>query len=244
MRVHVFLPSARLAPFIERFTLVETGDEAATKTLLPELAPILGFRVRGAAQENGERTPEASIAGLRGAPRTMHTERNSAVLLAIFRTGVAHELIEPPLNELYGSTVEHRAPGTLERIALAPTLPQKLALFEQHLLERHRPERRDRQVLRALELLRAGASIDQIAKAVELSRDRLEKRFRRAVGTTPKHFAVMLRLKKAIALAQAGCSLTAAALDAGYFDQSHFIRDFKQFTGDSPQKFFATDEYC
>ena len=32
--------------------------------------------------------------------------------------------------------------------------------------------------------------------------------------------------------------------DAGYFDQSHFIREFRGITGEAPGKFFGADEHC
>jgi AraC-like DNA-binding protein len=38
--------------------------------------------------------------------------------------------------------------------------------------------------------------------------------------------------------------LTRLAVDAGYFDQSHFIREFRAFTGTAPRRFFQSVEHC
>ena len=54
----------------------------------------------------------------------------------------------------------------------------------------------------------------------------------------------MLRLKTAVAAYRPGASLSQISLDAGYFDQSHFIRDFKSVTGESPIRFFKSGKYC
>jgi len=34
------------------------------------------------------------------------------------------------------------------------------------------------------------------------------------------------------------------ALAAGYFDQSHFIREFRSVTGEAPERFFRAGGYC
>jgi methylphosphotriester-DNA--protein-cysteine methyltransferase len=65
----------------------------------------------------------------------------------------------------------------------------------------------------------------------------LEKRFRNIVGASPKKFASIVRLQNVVKNYTSGESLTHTAFESGYYDQAHFIHDFKQFTGDSPQKF-------
>lgn len=78
-----------------------------------------------------------------------------------------------------------------------------------------------------------------LADATKSSQDTIEKRFRRAVGMTPKHYARLSRLRYAAALFRPGMCFTDLALDAGYFDQSHFIRDVKAVTGETPRQFFG-----
>lgn len=82
------------------------------------------------------------------------------------------------------------------------------------------------------------AKIAALAAQLYISRDAFEKRFRTAIGTSPKHFSSILRLRKAIAIYEPGKSLTDVALTAGFYDQAHFIREFRAFTGQSPKQFF------
>jgi len=56
----------------------------------------------------------------------------------------------------------------------------------------------------------------------------------------PKKFAALVRLRPRGAIASRSVSLTDIAHAAGYADQPHFIRDFKRFTGQAPESFFAT----
>lgn len=92
---------------------------------------------------------------------------------------------------------------------------------------------------------RLGYRPDQRARARRgLSQDALEKRFRRVVGATPKQYASVVRLRRAVEAFGTGRSLTQISLDAGYCDQSHFIRHFRQVTGEAFRGFLATAEYC
>jgi AraC-like DNA-binding protein len=63
--------------------------------------------------------------------------------------------------------------------------------------------------------------------------------FRRAVGLTPKVFWRVRRFQRAIArlAAASDTSLAELALDEGYSDQSHFNREFREFTGLTPRQY-------
>ncbi|MHA4810554.1 helix-turn-helix domain-containing protein [Flavitalea flava] len=67
---------------------------------------------------------------------------------------------------------------------------------------------------------------------------KLERTFLKAVGYTPKHYGRITRFNRAIRKMKNGSrSLTEIGYDCGYFDQSHFIRDFYQFAGTTPGHF-------
>jgi len=72
-----------------------------------------------------------------------------------------------------------------------------------------------------------------------LSKRRLEQRFRLEIGISQRRFFKILKVNQIIEqiINKGGKSFTHIALDNGYFDQSHFNRDFKQFTGFSPNRF-------
>jgi AraC-like DNA-binding protein len=78
--------------------------------------------------------------------------------------------------------------------------------------------------------------IGALANYTGLSQSALERRFRRVVGVSPKKFASILQLRRAVALLSDGKNHTEAALQAGYFDQAHFINAFHRATGTSPTR--------
>ncbi|WP_370277516.1 helix-turn-helix domain-containing protein, partial [Pontibacterium sp.] len=68
----------------------------------------------------------------------------------------------------------------------------------------------------------------------------LERLFKQWVGISPKHYSRLLRVnlaRSALRKAEGNISLTDAALNAGYFDQAHFNREFKQVVGLTPGQY-------
>jgi len=72
----------------------------------------------------------------------------------------------------------------------------------------------------------------------------LHRHFLNAVGVGPKHYAKIVQLNAVVGAltAEDTVRLNAAALDCGYYDQSHFIRDFRRYIGSRPMDFLRDDE--
>lgn len=78
--------------------------------------------------------------------------------------------------------------------------------------------------------------IDALVEATALSRRQVERRCKALYGAPPKLLARKYRaLRAAVALASGGASLDALIGD-GFYDQSHLIRELKQFTGCTPRQ--------
>ena len=95
--------------------------------------------------------------------------------------------------------------------------------------------------LDVIEAHKGQVNIDLLASLVGLSSRQLERRFKELVGLSPKQLCRILRFKnvfKHLATSPTHCWVS-TALDCGYFDQSHMIRDFKHYTGTSPAAYFA-----
>lgn len=93
---------------------------------------------------------------------------------------------------------------------------------------------------RALDALVAGngaATVAELAAAHGLSARSLERLFARHVGLSPKTVARVLRFQAALRalMSDPGTALADVAAACGYFDQAHFVRDFRRFTGGVPR---------
>ncbi len=259
MKVHRFEPHSSLAPFVRTFEVIETNDGAA-RTLMPETGLILSFRYSGSATllegQSERRVPDCAATGLRSTARRMRTSSEGGMVLVKFREGGATGLVDLPLHRLFGETVAldelvHPAQvrATLARVRDARSHPERVRALESFLLEqRARSEWAVdplvEAALRAIEAAATSIRVGPLARELGLSLDAFEKRFRSRVGASPKQFASTLRLRRAVESHRHAATLTRVALEAGYYDQAHFVRQFVAATGIAPRRFLASTEYC
>ena len=83
------------------------------------------------------------------------------------------------------------------------------------------------------------APIGALAAELGWSRRHFAVRFRDELGMPPKALARLLRFERAVKRLRAGDELADLALDAGYYDQAHFNRDFRAFAGTTPTEYLA-----
>jgi AraC-like DNA-binding protein len=81
--------------------------------------------------------------------------------------------------------------------------------------------------------------VAELADYCQVSVRQLERGFRKVIGTSPKVFARTLRFEQAQRrlMFDPDADLTELAYECGYFDQAHFIKDFKAFTGRTPSEY-------
>ncbi|RFS20679.1 AraC family transcriptional regulator [Chitinophaga silvatica] len=84
------------------------------------------------------------------------------------------------------------------------------------------------------------SSIREIADALNMSMRSFEIQFLNQIGMSPIAYARLKRFQRAIncKIKDPSSSWTSIAHHCNYFDQNHFIKDFKIYTGDSPSKLF------
>ena len=101
-------------------------------------------------------------------------------------------------------------------------------------------------VSNALELLfrkRGMIGVKELAEASGVTERQLERLFLKQVGLSPKFYSRVIRFSHIFALIEEGdYSWAQVAFKSGFTDQSHFIKNFKEFTGEDPSKYLFEDE--
>ncbi|MBN1648339.1 MAG: AraC family transcriptional regulator [Spirochaetales bacterium] len=96
-------------------------------------------------------------------------------------------------------------------------------------------------LLRIMTIMDTDPSIDLICGSLSLSARQTERLFNKLFGLTPKSFLRISRFQAALAgkNTNEGIPWSEISQDYGYFDQAHLCRDFREFTGMSPQEYFS-----
>jgi AraC-like DNA-binding protein len=137
-----------------------------------------------------------------------------------------------------------RAARLREQLLAAATPPARLDALENAMLDAWRDSAVDPAIAFALRTFAErpqAAKIDAVADEIGLSSKRLAERFKAAVGLPPKRYCRLLRFQRALSSAERGRQVdwTRIAVDCGYFDQAHFIHDFRSFAGITPTGYDA-----
>jgi len=250
--VERYIPIERLKPFVKNFIIIES-ENGINNHIIPDTSIVMAFRFRGSVtitQEGQKNTvPGAALTGLRNSPRIISYAPKSATLLIAFKEGSAAAFFREPLHELFGATQSldnfirsEKLNEIQERLSEAVTNIQRITIVEEFLLAQLKKTKEDLLILQAIQKIRvAGGNlrIKELAGSLYMSQDPFEKRFRKAVGTSPKQFSNIIRLRTLIDNYSGQDSLTGIAYSSGYFDQAHFIKNFKSFTGLTPLQYFA-----
>jgi AraC-like DNA-binding protein len=121
---------------------------------------------------------------------------------------------------------------------------QMIREIEIFILKQMNPEPKTLQAIDIVKYLynnRAQSNIKSLKEKTGMCYKQLERSFRRYVGIRPKHFINIIKFNYAAKLMyeRPQKSLTQIALESGYYDQSHFIKTFRQFSGQCPKNYFT-----
>ena len=133
-----------------------------------------------------------------------------------------------------------------QQVLNARSAPERINFVETFLLNRLTDVKTvDRIVKSTVEtILTANGqlSIDELSRQTNINRRQLERKFSSAIGLSPKQLSKTIRLQTTLKmlLSKKFTSLTALAYENEYYDQAHFIKDFKELTGFTPKEFYGS----
>ena len=253
MIFETYKPTGIFRNHFENYLVVKT-EQAISDALIPETAPILSFRSKGrhsywvdGVQKD---LPPSAITGLRKSVKPIFLSENTEAILVKFKPCASALFFEEPLQNfsevsisLYDFLPRRIVSGVEEQLTKEGNVLKKIATIENFLLALFRNDRSNDLVNNAVQkivLSNGTIRIKELASILNISLDAFEKQFRKIAGTSPKRFSSIVRLTSLINRKYKNRSLSEIAYDHGYFDQSHFIKDFKMFTGKTPFDYFKS----
>ena len=251
-----YKPKPPLSDFVDNFWLYEGNQtEHKTERILPtgtlELAiNLLQNELRFYDSEhpnNYSRLSGAVVSGASGHGFTPDAEEKVFIVGVHFKPGGAFPFLGLPAGDLADTHVDletlwgpSSARRLRESLCEAQTSAERFQLLQETLLSRlYYDVEKHYAVSAALEMFaknQPGPTVREAAKDLGLSQRRFIQVFKAEVGLTPKLFSRIQRFQQTRSFIQQNPSpnWVALALDFGYFDQSHLIREFLEFSGLSP----------
>lgn len=189
------------------------------------------------------------FSGIRSRYITIPSGRDSEMLIINFHKGMAYPFVEMPLYELTDYVVDGELVLTNEILNIRENLlciadiEKKFCYTEDILLKvfgrRFKYNTFINFAVTAIINDPGKTSLNKIADNCGYSQKHMIKIFKEHVGLTPKAFLKIIRFQKAVNSIECNkyVDWSAVAFDCGFYDQAHFINDFKQFSGFTPQEY-------
>lgn len=257
MIYQTYPPHPELAPVVQCYwTLEIPADPTAEKQrIVPdgtiEMAFILGDDIKRFTTESDYiLQPRAMILGQITQPfyiqpiGCVHT-----FAIRFYPYGFAN-FITTPLSELSNKETaldllfdKSETTDLVKEIMIAKSTDQRIGIIEKFLINKLNSTPTINNIVKnTVEILTSTtgkSSINSILKNEPSKRRQLERNFAKQIGMSPKQLGKVIRLQAALKmmLNEKADSLTQIAYESEYYDQAHFIRDFKEFTGTTPTEF-------
>lgn len=261
MNYQTFQPSSDLESLISCYWTLEIPAEsdAQRQRIIPdgtiEMAFILGEDIKRYTSENKFIIqPRAMVLGQTIEPFYIEpTGYVNTFAIRFYPYGFSNFVTMPiknlsnketPIELLFGE----KTANELERkIIEAKNTSERIEIIENFLLDKFNEKSTVNNIVKttieALLATKGSASISTILKKDLSKRRQLERNFIKQIGVSPKQLGKVIRLQTALKmlLNKESGKLTDIAYESEYFDQAHFIKDFKEFTGINPKEFLGNE---
>jgi AraC-like DNA-binding protein len=254
MRYHEVLPSLAAARHIKCYWVLEDDSRSREpQRIVPDgrCELILNFAQPFASQTTGhwQRQPQSFFVGQITGPLLLRPGGPVRVVGIRFHPHGASAFLGLPVRELTNTIASieslslplHRESQRLLDSGSPSAALTRLDKIFSHSIQ---PRREDQTpVVAAVHHLERAAGcvrVTVLARNAGLSLRQFQRRFRDAVGISPKLFSRMQRFQRVFQATEApDADWAGTALQSGYFDQAHLIRDFREFAGMAPTSLLA-----
>ncbi len=250
-------PPAELAGYVDACWFYEPDlDESQVDILIPEGVVDLIFNFGDAyfrepvdQKDAGSWIAGDVIAGQRSRLFRVEWPKNTSLFALRIKPEAAYLFVDRPMHEITDATLPmaetafQALSGAVHAFSFEDRSRIAAHCFEYLGKQAGRleaPDPRISKMIQALETHEGSVDIQALCDQLGFNRRTIERLFATRVGLSPKFLARAIRVHHFLCMQSenTGTNLSHAAVDAQYYDQSHLIREFKRFTGESPAKFF------
>lgn len=265
LKLHV--PTAPLSNYVELITYYKGYNPPySIERLLPDGGIDLIFDLTDSAKyiydndtlQEKQACKKAWISGMRTEYISIQARADQSEMLVIrFKPGTAWSFLHLPVIEIKDRVVDAELIFGNELLSLRESLlyallpEQKIALAERYLLRRIRDHFEIHPVVSyCVERIIAAPSrlsVKEFSRQTGYTNKHLINLFGKYAGISPKQYVSVQKFQQAVFMLEKNIeqiNWSHLALDCGYYDQAHFINEFKRFSGFNPSAYMvAKGEY-
>lgn len=258
MFIQIYKPSLFLSRYIKYYWVLETDscDGIITERIIPTGTIQLMFHYRKpficmTSENTEEKQSQSFLSGISSTYADVSTQGESGVIAVAFYPHGACHFFKFPLEaseerdirlfDLIGNvalTIE-------QKLYESVTIAEKIQIIEDYLMKNFSEVKINdlHLICKAVNLIQNTCGQLQsakLSKTLAVTQKSLERKFTSLVGKTPKQYSKIVRFQAILhnAAKHQNINLTQLALDFGYYDQAHFTKEFKSFSGNTPNDFF------
>lgn len=255
------LPSFPLSQFIKYFYHYEGYEAAHTMDrflpdgnteIIIDLTDNPQYIYDNESLEKIQACQHAWVSGVRTRAITIPSGNGSRMIIVAFKKGMGHPFYSMPMSELtdqviaadlvFGRGFHDLREGLLN----APSIDHMFRLIENFLLRQAGDALHENAPARCIEFVVSNiadgpnlSGFHHLSEQIGYSQKHFIDLFKKRVGVTPGQYLRIMRFQKAVLEIERSGSVqwSEVALESGYYDQAHFIHDFKGFSGFTPNEY-------
>ncbi|KFC19557.1 helix-turn-helix transcriptional regulator [Chryseobacterium sp. FH1] len=258
MNYHIFEPTHDLTMFVKCYwTLESSADDSKEKqSIVPDGCMEMIFHygdlyLQHTLNGNHITQPKCFVIGQLTRPLEIEPTGRTGIFAVRFHPNGFLPFASIPIREMENTAISlEKLFGKdgldIQNIILnSHSTQEKINLIEKFLLNRLTSTKTiDHIVKSSVETIitaNGQLSIEEISRITRVNRRQLERKFSLAIGLSPKQLSKTIRLQIALKLLLTGefTNLTSLAYENEYYDQAHFIKDFREFVGVTPKEFYG-----
>ncbi len=248
-----YTPCDILKPFIRNYSVITIDKDINNEIFYPSgyvdfivkmpdgnAATIIGGQHRD--------TPAFELLGHLTVPTRLNAAKGTTILIARMYPYACAVFFPNPITDFTNSAtnlldVYAKDLRDLYEVMMSKvSIIQQIALIESFFIEKLKKHEGKRQKVQQLSLIcqhilttGEGFDLNQLSSTLGLSKRYIQKQFFEMVGLTPGTLYASYRFNRSLGqILTTDVSLTSIAYECGYYDQAHFIKEFRKFTGITP----------
>lgn len=248
-----FFPSDILQPFVKNYTLITIDKDLSNEVFYPSgyVDLVINISEGSAATDIDGRIrkmPGVELLGHLTLPSRLSVSKGTSVLIARIYPFASSLFFPDSMSEFTNYATDaygifsKEIPDFHDYLMSAGTLEEKVTILDRFLVKKLVKNEKQYKKSRLIEqvckyILEQGDSFDSKTMSTNhgVSERYIQKLFVDMVGLTPVMFFSVCRFNKSLGLVlSSDHKLTSIAYDCGYYDQAHFIKEFKKYTGITP----------